>query len=202
MAGRLTHQLTEKQCRTVLAASRAAWSAGAPFNRFVTLAWELGGIDARRCVCATGNFVKLAREWMNARGYFMPWAWVQETGTRYGAHCHLLLHVPPELEPLFRPMPRRWARKVLGGEYISGVLQCQRLLSAGTAGASPAAYEAELTGKVHYMLKCAPAALEDVLGMLGKGHRKWGQSCSVYGKRAGVWQGWRKALKPPSPIVP
>lgn len=172
--------------------TEAAWAAGLPLNRFITLAWELGGVDPTQSVTATGAFIKLAREWMGERGYAMPWAWTQETGPKYGAHCHALLHVPPEIAPLFRPMPRRWARKVLGGTYIAGVVDSQRLSSADACNALPAAYEAEVIGKVHYMLKCAPAALEGPLDMIGRGHRDWGQSCTVYGKRAGVWQGWKK----------
>ena len=191
-AGQRSEQLTEADCRKVLGATEAAWAVGRPLNRFITLAWELGGIDPAQSVAATGAFIKLAREWMGERGFPMPWVWVQETGPTLGAHCHALLHVPPEIAPLFRPMPRRWAHKVLGGVYFAGVVDSQRISSADACNALPAAYEAEVIGKVHYMLKCAPAALEGPLGMIGRGYRDWEQSCPVYGKRAGVWQGWKK----------
>ena len=194
-AGECTMRLTKADCSKVIGATEAAFAAGLPFNRFITLAWETGGVAPDQCLSATGDFITLAREWMRAREYQMPWAWVQEWGTKYGAHCHILLHVPPNLAPLFRPMPRRWTRKVLGGVYVIGVVECEKLVSANAAHGLPAAYEAQVMGKVHYMLKCAPAALEAPLGMVGRGHRDWGQSCPVYGKRAGVWQGWRRHLK-------
>ena len=75
--------LTEAQCRNVIGATQAALAAGMPFNRFATLAWELGGIDRQHSVAATGDFIKLAREWMNGQGSPMPWAWVQEWGPKY-----------------------------------------------------------------------------------------------------------------------
>ena len=101
-----------------------------------------------------------------------------------GAHCHILLHVPQELDPLFRPMPRRWVSKVLDGRYVHGVLQSQSLRTRRVTGSNPASYEAELMGKLHYMLKCAPAVLEGDLGMAAWGHVDWGGSCLTFGKRA------------------
>jgi len=183
--------LSEQDCRKMIGASEAAWVAGAPMSRFITLAWGKGGIEASEAVRATGDFIKLAREWMQARGHFMPWIWVQETGSRFGQHAHILLHVPRELEPLFRVMPLRWVKRLLGGRYVAGVLDCQRLAPAYSASSYPAHYKAVLLGKLHYMLKAAPAALEGKLGMIGKGHKPWGLSCRVIGKRAAAWQGWK-----------
>ncbi len=189
-ADRTSWQLTERQCRTLLEASFTAWEAGMPFNRFITLACGHGGIDAGDSVRTTGEFVRLAREWMDARGHAMPWAWVQERGDSFGQHAHLLLAVPAELEPLFRPMPLRWTKRLLPQGYVAGTLQTQRLQFAHKA--NPEAYRAELLGKLHYMLKCAPAALEEPLGMTGWGHVEWGQSCRVIGKRLGAWQAWKE----------
>jgi hypothetical protein len=153
-----------------------------PFNRFITLAWELGGIAPDRSVGATGDFIKLAREWMNERHYPMPWAGVQERGPKLGAHCHILLHVPLDVAPLFSPMPKRWARKLLGGKYFKGVVDTTKLSLADAPHALPAAYEAEVLGRVHYMLKCAPAALEGPLGMVGRGAQGLGPIMP------GLWQ--------------
>ncbi|OJW67837.1 MAG: hypothetical protein BGO57_01780 [Sphingomonadales bacterium 63-6] len=190
-ADRTSWQLTERQCHKVLDASFAAWDAGMPLNRFITLAWGHGGIDAGDSVKATGKFVRLAREWMAARGYSMPWVWVQERGDSLGQHAHLLLSVPAELEPLFRPMPLRWTKSLLPQHYVRDTLDTQRLQFAHTANTE--AYRAQLLGKLHYMLKCAPAALEGPLRMTGWGYTEWGQSCHVIGKRVGVWQTWKEA---------
>ncbi|MFA7585764.1 MAG: hypothetical protein WCY11_06140 [Novosphingobium sp.] len=185
-------QLTARDCRKLIDASRAAWFARMPMNRFITISWGLGGIDARHSVTQTGRFVRLAREWVQARGHPMPWAWVQEAGPRLGAHCHMLLHVPHEYEPLFRTMPLRWAKSLAAGRYVAGMIESQRLPAAHSSNAG--LYEAQLMGKLHYMLKCAPAAMENELNMMPWRRKPWGQSCLVHGKRAGVWQGWQTWL--------
>jgi len=165
-----------------------AWDAGQPLTRFITLAWGLGGIHADKAVWATGQFIDKARDWMRHHGHPMPWVWVQETGDTFGQHAHILLHVPPELNDLFRPMPRRWAKAILPGGYVSRTVQSQRLAGASAIQANPERYRAALMGKLYYMLKCAPAHLERDLGLYGWGDKPWGQSTRVIGKRAGVSQ--------------
>jgi hypothetical protein len=178
----------------VIGRSYDAWEAGRPLTRFITLAWGKGGIDAERAVWATGQFIDKAREWMRGHGYVMPWIWVQETGDTFGQHAHILLHVPPELEDLFRPMPRRWAKAVLGGKYVAKTIESQKLAGANAIAANPARYEAALLGKLHYMLKCAPAALQWELGIQNWTGKPWGQKCRVIGRRASAWQARRDGL--------
>ena len=171
-----------------------AWEAGRPLTRFITLAWGKGGIDAERAVWATGQFIDKAREWMRGHGYVMPWVWVQETGDTFGQHAHILLHVPPELEDLFRPMPRRWAKAILRGKYIKGTVDTRQVAGYRAIEANPRHYQAGLLGRLHYMLKCAPAALEWELEMQGWGVKPWGQKCRVIGRRASAWQVRRNSL--------
>jgi len=190
---RTSLHLTESQCGMLIRASMAAWEAGRPLNRFITGAWEVGGIDKRDSVKATGDFITLAREWLRERGQPMPWVWVQEYGRNNGAHCHILLHIPPDLDPLFRSKPRQWARKLLGGVYVPSVIDTRPLRFARSCALMPDAYEAELLGRLHYMLKCAPTALEGPLDMIGNSPARWGQSGLVYGKRAAAWQGWQRS---------
>ena len=185
---RVSWQLAEADCRKVIDRSFDALGAGMPLNRFVTLAWGKAAIDAALSVESTGQFISLAREWLRAHGYKMPWVWVQEHGDVFGQHAHILLHVPPDLDELFRPMPMRWAKAITGQGYASGTVQSQRVQGAKAADWNPEPYRAALLGKLHYMLKCAPKALERPLEMEGWGHKKWGQSSRVIGKRAGVWQ--------------
>lgn len=192
---RTSWQLSGHDCRKVIGACQAAWAAGTPMSRFITLAWGKASIDAGESVKATGAFIKLAREWVSARGYPMPWAWVQERGNCFGQHAHILLHIPQELEPLFRVMPRRWVKHILGGHYVAKTLNCQRLAPAYSSSINPRLYEAVLSGKLHYMLKAAPLALESKLNMTDRGHKPWGQSCLVIGKRAAVWQSWKQWAK-------
>lgn len=185
---RVSWQLDERQCRMVIDRSFDAWEGGQPLNRFITLAWGLGGIDASEAVKATGDFIGKAREWMRGHGHSMPWAWVQECGDTFGQHAHILLHVPPELDELFGPMPRRWAKSLLSGRYTRGTVQSKRLEGARAAETNPHRYRAALLGKLHYILKCAPAPLEYELEMREWGFKPWGQATRVIGKRAGVWQ--------------
>lgn len=185
---RTSWQLRAPDCHKLIAGAEAAWERGAPFTRFITWAWELGGIDPVDTGRVTGAFIDLARDWMNARGLAMPWCWTRETGDTYGAHAHGLLSVPCELDPLFRPMPRRWAKHLLGGVYVPGVVDCQILYFRNAAYTNPNAYWAQVWPKLRYMLKCAPAGLEAELGLTGWGEAPWGQRCKVQGKRAGVWQ--------------
>jgi len=184
---RVSWALDERQCRYLIDRSFDAWEAGQPLTRFITLAWGLAGIDAERAVWATGQFIDKAREWMRGHGYAMPWVWVQETGDTFGQHAHILLHVPPELDELFGPMPRRWAKAILRGRYVSKTVRSDRLAGARAAMANPMRYQAAMLGKLQYMLKCAPAALEEPLGLRGWGSAEWGQQNRVIGKRAGTW---------------
>ncbi len=137
---------------------------------------------------ATGQFISKARDWMRGHGYAMPWVWVQETGDTYGQHAHILLHVPPELIDLFRPMPRRWAKSLTGGRYQRGHVDTKRLGAAKSASINPRAYDAQLRGRLAYMLKNAPEEWAAPLGLEPYISKPWGQSSRVIGKRAGVWQ--------------
>ena len=194
-ADRQTEQLTERQCRKLIAAAGIAWAAGAPFNRFATFAFGKSGIDARDCVAATGDWIKLARDWFASHDLPMPWAWVQEWGRINKAHCHILFHVPPPLAPLFNRKAQKWASAVIakrGGSYAAGTTDCQIIRCSSQPDLYPDAYRAAVAFKIHYMLKCTPAELEAALSMTGRGIVPWGQSCPVYGKRLAVWQGWEK----------
>lgn len=194
-ADRVTMSLTEKQCRELIAAGIAGVSAGRPFNRFITISWELGGIDPKDSVSATTRFIAMARDWLRDRSHQLLWAWVQERGPKLGAHCHILLHVPEELTDLFGPMPLRWVKTVLAGPSRRGVLRSDKLRMSNGYLSLSEAIEAEVMGKVHYMLKAAPAPLEARLGMEDIGYKRWGRPCPVYGKRLAVSQSCRRLVR-------
>lgn len=192
---RASWNLKEADCCKLIGASEAAFVANMPLNRFVTIGWGLSKIEACESVAATGEFIKRAREWLGRHGYSMPWVWVQENGTKYGQHCHILLHVDQAMDDLFGPMPLRWVKAILPNGYVAKTLQSQKLSAVRSARFCPLAYKAQLEGKLHYMMKTAPVTLEGRLGMRGKGHKEWGQSCIVYGKRAAVWPKWQGVLQ-------
>jgi hypothetical protein len=78
-------------------------------------------------------------------------------------------------------------KQILGGCYVKGVLDSQQ--PDKTLG-----HRRWLWGKVHYMMKCAPAELEGPLGMIALGPKPWGQKCQTFGKRLSIWQE-RRSLK-------
>lgn len=186
---RASWQLSQPQCLHVIRRSIDAWSAGQPLSRFITLAWGKAGIDAEQATAATGQFIDKAREWMRRHGYsVMPWVWVQETGDTFGQHAHILLYVPSELEDLFRPMPTRWARAIACRGRVGGLVDTKPLPGAKSASINPGAYEAQLLGRLAYMLKNAPEEWAEPLGLAFYISKPWGQRSKVYGRRASCWQ--------------
>lgn len=198
---RTSHALTELQCRQLIEAASAASDRGQPFNRFVTVSWERNGADGRDSVRLTGAFIRLAREWMLARGNRLAWAWVQEWSPRFGAHAHILMHVPDELAPLFSDYPQRWVKKLVVGCYVAGTVKTKQVRHDTRPTAFAPTYRHALLRTVSYMLKAAPATLEGPLGMLPYRSKPWGRHCMTFGKRIGIWQGWSSAGALPAQTI-
>lgn len=77
------------------------------------------------------------------------------------------MHVPPHLDPFFARKPLHWAKLCLPGEYVATTIETQRVAPWGDPEGNADAFEAELmVSKPHYMLKCAPAALEGDLDLV------------------------------------
>lgn len=189
---RLSYVITERQCRDLFDAVDVASRLGRPFNRWITIAWGRNGIDSRDNRKLTGQWIKLAGDWLRRRGERLVWAYVQEASDRNGAHVHILLHVPPLFDPIWRPFPSRWITQLLGKRPQRDTLQCQRIAAGDGTMAGDAAYDAAVLGKAHYMLKAAPKALETALGVEWVGRKPWGVPCAVYGVRLSIWQGWKR----------
>ena len=184
--------LNEDQCRLVLRASVRAQAAGKPFNRFITVLWQRGGIDEREATLATQRLLKLAGDWLRVRNEIFCWTYVHEWGPVNGAHVHILMHVPPRLDSEFSRMPRQWVKRISPLGYVTGAVDSKKLRGANTPdGVSMELYRHALLSRLHYVLKAAPPALEAELGLTGYSHARWGQSSKVYGKRAGCWQARR-----------
>jgi hypothetical protein len=180
--------LTLRQCRAVIDGASRAGAAGTPFNRFITLLWERGGLAGADATAATRSFVKLASDWMRLPPRRLCWAYVHEWGARNGAHAHVLLHVPPDLKSAFGRMPLQWAKSILPSRYVAGVVDTKIIPGADAPGdVSWDLYGHSLTARIHYMLKAAPAEMEAELSISEWGRSRWGQSSRVFGKRAGAW---------------
>ncbi len=181
--------LSVHQCRLVLGAASRARELGKPFNRFITILWERGGLSPQSATAATGRFIKLASDWLRLRGHPLCWTYVHEGGGKNGIHVHILLHVPPNLDSEFRPMPRQWVKRLLSGHYVRKSVLSKKIVGANTPdGALDELYRALLRVRLHYMLKAADPALLDLLDMQGWGRVQWGRQGRVFGKRAGRWQ--------------
>ena len=182
-AQRRSWHLTADQCEQLFKAADDAFAAGLPFNRFITVLWQRGGIDPADNAKATGAFTKRAADWLRPHGYRLAWAWVQEASRKNGAHVHILLHVPPALDPLFRALPLRWAKAIMPGRYVAGIVQCQRIAGARTIADNPAYYRANLARKLRYMLKAATPVAGAQYGLV-----RCNEASEVIGKRLGTWQ--------------
>lgn len=169
--------------------AETALQDGYPLNRFITILWERAGIAPNQNAATTARFIKLASDWARRHGYRLRWAFVQESGPKNGAHVHILMHVPKVHDLAFASMPLKWVKRCLGKPYTAKTLQSQKIEFSNAVCTNARAYEAALMGKVHYMLKCASSGLERRLGMVGLGHKAWGQECITYAKRLSVWQG-------------
>lgn len=181
--------LSERQCRAILVAADKADQSGYPFNRFITILWERGGIEERAASVQTGHFIRLASDWIRLRGERLRWIYVHEWGMKNGAHVHIMLHVPKRLDRDFAPMPLRWVKQLLPCKYTADVLDSKKFRGANAPdNVSRQIYEHALMERLHYVLKAADPALESELGLEGWGRERWGQSSRVYGKRAGWWQ--------------
>lgn len=182
-ADRQSWHLTEQQCRQLIDAVNRAEAAGLPFNRYITILWERAGTHSTLNARITGAFIKRAADWLRPYGYRLAWAWVQENSVRNGAHVHMLLHVPPELDPLFRVMPLRWVKLALPGSYKRGTIETQRIAGANALPVSTVFYRANRDRKVGYMLKGCTATVGASLGLSRRGEASF-----ITGKRLGVWQ--------------
>jgi hypothetical protein len=192
--GRISYELTKRHCLDLINAAIMAQCIGLPFNRWITIAWGRNGIDPRDNRRLTGLFLKKAGEWMRRRDRKLVWAYVQEGSDRFGPHVHMLLHVPGDLDDDWRHAPKRWVKLVLGMRPVRGTYKSEILATGANEASDPATYQTVLTGKVHYMLKAAPKALERELDMIERGHKPWGQRCLVHGPRLVIWQGWKFAM--------
>ena len=84
-----------------------ASALGATPTLSITLNWEKlprpddGELDQDSVGRMTSHFVRRLSEWFRRRGVRRSFAWAAATGTRYGAHCHVVAHVPADHQQAF-----------------------------------------------------------------------------------------------------
>jgi hypothetical protein len=180
--GRVSDSLTDKQVRRIWAAIEAAYRAGLPFTRFVTIHWEKQGVPHGQGGDATSAFLDKLRRAMTKRG--LPYAaiWVREDSgwNGKGDHAHILLHVTR-----YRGYTRdtlRWIKTISGKPYRSGTILTHSIgRSLKASQTSPEAFLADLRGVARYVTKGAPQATAEALGLPA-----WGKGGRVIGQRIGM----------------
>lgn len=183
--------LTAEQVTNLNAAAEHADHIGQPFNRMVTINWQQGGIDD--LVAATGQFLKLMRDWLRSNNAAFAFVWVQENGTYVGRHVHLLMHVAPNLVRGVSYRQRGWL-KTCGANYRKGMIKTSRIgasyAAALSEGHSRRAYLNNLVTVIDYILKDVPPDVRRQCGIKAKGNCGW-----VSGKRCATSQNIGKAAR-------
>lgn len=188
-ADRASDCLTLKQSESIIAAIQASGSIGLPVNRHLTLHWGCYGIADADAGRATGDFLKLAGQFLRSKRQPFAFVYVRENdegdGSK-GPHSHLLLHVPPAIAPRFVAMQRRWLRLVTGKAYRRNAMRTAQVGRSVTAAtASPALYAVNLAVVAHYVLKAAEPPAVSALGLT---------HAPVYGRVIGKRAGWSENI--------
>ncbi len=179
-ANRVSETLSLRDANKLIAAVRYAWAIGHPLNRHITLHWEQCGVPDLDAGAATSRFLRLASQWLKARGEPFAYVWVRENGDGKGSHVHILAHVPSGVSLGSRQ--RGWLRLITGRPYVSGAILTKRV--GGTRSAAdtmPDTYLSNLANVVGYQLKGLSATSAEALGLT-----RTPQHGKIIGKRAGV----------------
>jgi hypothetical protein len=183
-SNRTSFSLTALQVTNIKAAVHHSQVIGLPLNRMVTVHWQSAGITLESMAKATGHFIDLLSKAIMRHGGRTAWIWVHENGSGKGGHCHLLVHVPPDLAELISRSQRSWLRRITGKPYKSRVILSKPIggrlrLETG----NPALHAHNLDTALGYLLKGADPEMADRLELTRQepgGH--------VIGKRCGVSQ--------------
>lgn len=188
-ADRASDCLTVKQVRNIIDAIQASGSIGLPLNRHLTLHWGCYGIDDSDAGRATGDFLKLAGQFLRSKRQPFAFVYVRENdegdGSK-GPHTHCLLHVPPAIAPRFVLMQKRWLRIVTGKAYRRNAMRTARIGRSVTAAtAAPEFYAVNLAVVAQYVLKASEPAAVSALGL---------PRAPVYGRVIGKRAGWSENI--------
>ena len=182
-ASRTSHGIPLAMAVSLLEAAEDAARLGLPFNRHITVHWELAGIADNQAMAATTAFLKYWRDWLGGQTAYV---WVRENGDGKGSHLHILAHLPAG-KKWRGALSRRWIERITGKPYAAGVILSRRIAGAGD-NASPH-YAANLQAVRAYVLK---GATPDAAGKLGIAHAPGGR---IIGKRCGTSRNIGKAAR-------
>jgi hypothetical protein len=178
-----THALTMPQVRLIMKGALHAIVIGLPLNRFITIDWELAGIDD--ALKAQAAFLKLLRDWLGRSGQATAYVWVQERGKAIGIHSHILICISPSLVCRLGLLQRGWLKRV-GVVLKKGVIRSHPIGLTSSVAFAPdaftqALYRQNLEEIVGYIIKGA-----DTKARRSHGLRRTPQYSLITGKRAGT----------------
>lgn len=193
--GKLTTLLSERDADLIEAAVIAAFQAGVPFNRFLTIHWGKGGLMPHEGADATHAFAKCARDWLRRRGCRPLYLWVRENDhgdASKGDHVHMFWHLPAGVS--LHPMQLRWIKRITGRPYVKGTI-LTKVIAAHSKAAwrSPLQYLIDLRTVTDYVMKGAPDASSGPYRA-----REWGEGGRVIGQRFGMSRELSRIVRPHS----
>ena len=181
-ADRASHALTTAQIANLQAAECHAKKIGLPFNRMITIHWEGAGIPLAGMASATGRFTDLMSKTLARHGSGTAWLWVHESGDGKGGHCHMLVHVPPDLVSRLTSLQRGWLRRITGQPYRARVIHSKPIgARLGLETGNSDLHAANLQAALAYVLKGASAEAASQFGLerLEPGGRIIGKRCGT-----------------------
>lgn len=134
---------------------------------------------ARPCL---REFLKLARQWIERRGYRTAYIWVLENrgdNEGRGIHAHVMIHVPDILRDRFHQLRRSWATTAGLNMAKAKVIRWKPLPTVKSA-----------KGKLQYMSKDMDPThwpiFTDITGRVHLDDRQKPSDQPIYGKKCGV----------------
>lgn len=183
-AGRESYYLDARQVGELIEAAKQATQIGCPLNRFISIHWELAGIESWEMPRATRAFTDRLRKTLKRHGSETAWVYVHENSCGTGWHCHFLAHVPPHLITHVQRLQRGWIKAITGQSYRKGVISSSAVgRRVGLETSNPELWSVNMVETLGYMLKAAN----------DEARRKYGlsrppQRGMIVGKRCGTSQ--------------
>lgn len=194
-AVRESFALSVDQVSNLKAAEGYAKIIGLPLNRMITIHWEAAGVPLEAMARSTGRFIDLVSKALSRRGGRTAWLWVHENAPNWsyekGGHCHLLIHIPPELVSYIVRLQRGWLKRITGQVYRARVIHSKPIGGRlGIERGNPAVHAINAEAALGYLLK---GASEDAVSKFALD--RFQPSGRVIGKRCGTSQNIGRAAR-------
>jgi hypothetical protein len=182
-AGRTSNALTGAQVHNLKASTAYAGAIGLPFNRMITIHWQMGGVPLADMAKATGHFLKLLGKALARHGCASAYVWAHENGEGKGGHVHILAHVPAEMVQRITKLQRRWLHTITCRTYQARTIKSVPIGGRlGMEQRNPDHHAVNLASALAYICKGAPQQVLNAHG-IDRAHEPGGH---IIGKRFGT----------------